>query len=367
MQKIPLFDDAKAKSALGSSILALATIISTVSTGLAQESAGSKLRTDTGLPGNQLVTTVSLGLNVFPTAIVVSPDSKTICVTSFTASGGLISIIDSQSNTVTDTISLEGSPDYLAISPDGSTLYVGNTGSVTSHTSVYVISTGTKTVTATIKMPLPEGLAVSPNGKKLHITDPTHRAISIIRTATNAFIEDAISVRKVVESIAVSPDGRSAYMSTADNVVSAVDLLTKQVVANISLKPSNDLTVFLTFSPDGQKLYLNRRDKVLVVDTSRNKIIKWINMPIALGGNNNENGQSAITPDGKFLYVPYAFGNTIAMVDTSTNLPAGNQVSVPAPRAIAVAPANTFAYAVGNGSSGSSEEGEVYVINISPE
>jgi len=90
-------------------------------------------------------------------------------------------------------------------------------------------------------------------------------------------------------------------------------------------------------------------------------------MPIVGGGKNNQACQTAITPDGKFLYVPYAAAGTIAMLDTGTNQDVGNQVSVDYPVAIAVAPANTFAYAAGLTSSGNSEEGAVYVINVSAE
>lgn len=98
MRKARLFDHAQAKSVLLSSILVLATILSSVFTGLSQESVGSKLHTETGLPSNQLVATIPLGLNVFPTAIVVSPDSKTIYVASFSTGGSLVSIVDSQTN-----------------------------------------------------------------------------------------------------------------------------------------------------------------------------------------------------------------------------------------------------------------------------
>lgn len=108
MEKIRLLAHAEAKSALLSSILALATMLSSVSAGLSQDSVGSKLHVETGLPGNQLVTTVPLGLSVFPTAVVVSPDSTTIYVASFSASGSFVSIVDSQTNTVTDTIPVGG-------------------------------------------------------------------------------------------------------------------------------------------------------------------------------------------------------------------------------------------------------------------
>ena len=221
-------------------------------------------------------------------------------------------------------------------------------------------------MTATIEV-LPGGLAVSPSGKKVYVTNPDHKAISIVETATNKFIRDAISVGDLGENIAVSPSGKSAYINTAENAVLAIDLVTKQVVATIPLAPSNDLPVCLTFSPNGRHLYLNMRKLVLVVDTSRNKIFRTIKMPIVAGGNNNEAGQSAITPDGQFLYVPYPNGNTVAMLDTGTNKAVGNQVSVSNPVAIAVAPTTSFAYAIGDYPTGNSEEGAIYVINISPE
>lgn len=365
MKETRLSDHVETKSALRSSILALAMILSSVSTGLTQESVNSKLHTNTGLPINQLLTIISLG-DVFPAAIVVSPDGKTIYVASTTSGPGLVSIIDSQSNTVTDTISAGGILDSIAITPDGSALYVGNAGSLNSPTSVIVISTANRTVTATIQMPSPGDLAVSPSGKYVYITDPVNKAISIIETATNTLLQDAINVRDFDENIAVSPDGKSAYVSTANNVVAAIDLVTKKKVANIRLETYNDLPVFLTFSPDGKKLYLNERKVVTVVDTSSNRKIQKIAMPILSGERNNEAGQTAITPDGKFLYVPYPDANTVAMVDTGTNQAAGSQVSVSGVIAIAVAPTAPVAYAIG-GVDSSTEEGTVSVIDISPE
>ena len=89
-------------------------------------------------------------------------------------------------------------------------------------------------------------------------------------------------------------------------------------------------------------------------------------MPITQGGRNNAAGQTAITPDGQFLYVPYAAGNTVAMLNTVTNQAAGNQISINYPEAVAVAPTQPFAYALG-AMPGNGVEYAVYVINISPE
>jgi hypothetical protein len=68
------------KPRLRSFTLALVTVLSSVSNGLTQESTGPHLTTNTGLPVNQLVATVQLGFNVYPAAVVVSPGSKTVYV-----------------------------------------------------------------------------------------------------------------------------------------------------------------------------------------------------------------------------------------------------------------------------------------------
>jgi len=82
-------------------------------------------------------------------------------------------------------------------------------------------------------------------------------------------------------------------------------------------------------------------------------------MPVP-GTYNFIDGQPSITPDGNFLYEPISGTNTIVMVDTVTKKAAGNQISVEFPQAVAVAPTATFAYAVGDSTSGSGDEAELY-------
>lgn len=355
----------EAKSGLPLSILALVFILSSASNCLSQERASVTSNTTT-LPVNQLVATVQLGFNFFPVAVVVSPDSKTVYVSSSSPNGGMLSVIDTQSNSITDTISVPGLPTSLVISPDGTTLYVGNIRTVNppANSSVTVVSTATKATTATIRMPGPDDLAISPNGKKIYATDTIRKAISIINTTTNNVTRDAINAGGACEQIAVSRDGKYVYTSNSGGPVSVIDLGTKQVVATISLN-NNGASVYFATSPDGTTLYINTRKDVLFADTSTNTIVHTTFMPVP-GPYNFVGGQPGITSDGNFLYVPFPFG-PIVMVDTVTKKAAGNQISVGDPQAVAVAPTANFAYAVGDTTSGNGEEGELYVINISPE
>ena len=61
-------------------------------------------------------------------------------------------------------------PDGVAVTPDGTKVYVTNYGSNT----VSVIDTATNTVTATVTVGTnPRGVAVSPDGKKVYVANQT--------------------------------------------------------------------------------------------------------------------------------------------------------------------------------------------------
>jgi len=77
----------------------------------------------------------------------VTPDGSTVYVSN--DKGSTVSVISTETNTVTATIPVGPSAFGLAATPDGSTVYVANGGSDT----VSAIATATNTVTATITVP----------------------------------------------------------------------------------------------------------------------------------------------------------------------------------------------------------------------
>jgi YVTN family beta-propeller protein len=73
-------------------------------------------------------------------------------------------------------------PEAVAVVPDGRYAYVTNTGSG----SVSVIDTNSNTVTNTITLDgNPFGVAVAPNGRYLYVTNPMGRSVSVIDTGSN--------------------------------------------------------------------------------------------------------------------------------------------------------------------------------------
>jgi YVTN family beta-propeller protein len=135
-----------------------------------------------------VTTTITIGFQ--PLGVAVSPDGSTVYVTNNIATG-IVSVIDAATNTVTTTIAVGSSPYGVAVSPDGSTVYVANTGSGT----VSVIATATDNVIATIPVgSSPIGVAVTPDGSKVYVANNGDNDVSVIGTATKAVIGHPILV-----------------------------------------------------------------------------------------------------------------------------------------------------------------------------
>jgi YVTN family beta-propeller protein len=89
------------------------------------------------------------------------------------------SVIDILSGKVTDTISVGVTPFGVAGSPDGSTVYVTNEGDNT----VSVINTKTGKVTTPYSVGVnPYGVAVSPDGSTVYVANHFDNTMSVINT-----------------------------------------------------------------------------------------------------------------------------------------------------------------------------------------
>jgi len=83
---------------------------------------------------------------------------------------------------VTATIPVGRFPRGVAASPDGSTVYVTNL----EDNTVSVIATASNTVTATIPVgDRPYGVAVRPDGSRVYVTNFFDNTVSVIATTTN--------------------------------------------------------------------------------------------------------------------------------------------------------------------------------------
>ncbi|MBI1929569.1 carboxypeptidase regulatory-like domain-containing protein, partial [Candidatus Poribacteria bacterium] len=123
-------------------------------------------------------------------------------------------------------------PYGVAVHPSGSTVYVANELSNT----VSVIDTATHTVTDTVPVgSYPYGVAVHPSGSTVYVANELSNTVSVIDTATHT-VTDTVPVGSNPFGVAVHPAGRTVYVANAiSNTVSVIDTATHTVTATVTV------------------------------------------------------------------------------------------------------------------------------------
>jgi YVTN family beta-propeller protein/autotransporter-associated beta strand protein len=220
-----------------------------------------------------------------------------------------VSVIDTGTNSVVGTpIPVGILPEGVAVSPDGRFVYVPNTGSNT----VSVINAVTNTVVASVAVGnFPIGVAFTPNGQFAYVANRYSNTVSVINTTTNAVVASpAVGIQPL--GVTVSPNGQFAYVSNyGGTTVSVIDTATNAVVASPT---AGSFPLGIAVSPNGQFLYVTngQSSTVTVINTATNAVVATPAVqffPIGV----------AVTPDGKFVYVSNYGNSTVSVIDTTTN------------------------------------------------
>jgi YVTN family beta-propeller protein len=136
---------------------------------------------------NDLVATLSV--NQFPLGQAVSQNGKYayILYPNNRTLNGIISVIDPATHTVTAKADVDAGPYGVAVTPDGSLSYATI---FDSYGTVTVTNTSTHLVTATIPVgAYPVGIAITPDGKSAYVANFADATVSVIDIASNAVIK----------------------------------------------------------------------------------------------------------------------------------------------------------------------------------
>ena len=322
-------------------------------------------------PKNTVVATVNVGSS--PGGLVCSPDSNFVYVS---IAGG-IAVIDTTTNQLSTNFSVPGSQSFLAIAPDGKTLYAS--AIVNTSGGVQVISTADGSVTTTIPIFLPSELTLTPDGSQLWVCNSINTGgIYIVDTASNTVVGGPITISGQVPVILVfTPNGTDAFalyseVGSIPMYLVQIDALTQTIknsnFAGKALHGSSGLRqpTILSMDPNGKTMY--------VYDTAAKFLIEAVAVKsqkakgISPRSVDSDYCQT-MTPNGKYLYI-YEAKNvstdaTIKSISTETGEVVGRTVTVGLPDpinfelpVIAVAPNGKYAYVSNN------SEGTVTVIDI---
>ncbi len=211
----------------------------------------------------------NLGANPFPRGVAVHPNLPLVYVTNRTVNSyqddaqsplvdqcdalvsrpplnvnpdqcvGSLSIFDVDLKTQVGSVAVGFAPEGVAVHPDGTLVYVANSGDRT----VSVVETVFNRVIGVIALdafggapqPLvPRGVAVSPDGNRLYVTDGGGNRLFVIDTTANHAIVGIVPVGNRPYGVSVSPDSQQVYVANQnDNTVSIIDGRSNAVIATI--------------------------------------------------------------------------------------------------------------------------------------
>ncbi len=227
-------------------------------------------------------------------------------------------------------------PQTIAITPDGSQVYVIDTQPVeNTKGTITVIQTSDDAVFATFMIELippydpdsetstpagsgtPPKIVFSPDGSKAYITTPTLPRMGVYRTSDNTWMA-SIVVGEGAQQPVITPNGSKLYVTSepamrGKPILSVIDLTKDKIIKGISLaKPPAAMVI----NPDGSKIYMTSagvgpkaEPVLLIIDTATDAIVGSVplpDLPIHL----------AITPDGSKIYSANPNQGSVSVIQT---------------------------------------------------
>ncbi len=262
---------------------------------------------------------------------------------------GDLTVIDLTRRQVVATLPLGKRPRGIRSSPDGSTLYVALSGSPLAPPGVdertlpppdrsadgigvvdvrrlkllRVIPAGTD----------PEQLAVSKDGTRLFVANEDASLASTVDVAAGRVVAE-VKVGGEPEGVELRPDGAVVYVtSEEDGEVFAIDAVKSTLLGKLSVDPRPRSIAFL---PDGSRAYVTCENgaSVAVVDARRHTLLRTIK----LAGEGVKPMGAVASPDGRYVHVTTGRGRTVVTIETATDKPVGSLEVGPRPWGIAVSP-----------------------------
>ncbi|MEZ0367112.1 serine/threonine-protein kinase [Mycobacterium sp. pUA109] len=265
-------------------------------------------------------------------------------------------ILASTPRTVTAIVKTGASPGLVAVDSALHTAYVTDTHDGT----VSVIDTTTNTVTTTIKVGrLAAGVAVDQDTHTAYITNIDDRTVSVIDAKSDT-VTTTIPVRispetpsvDLLEGIAVDPSTHVVYVTSGRESGAVLGLDSKSVIANI---PVGEWPGRIAIDPTSHTAYTANKDgnSLSVIDTTTNTVtttIYFIDHPEDV----------AVDSAAHTIYVTESSGDTVSVIDGTSNTVISNIKVNGYSSGVAVDPAIHTAYVI---TSGGDNSGRMSVID----
>jgi YVTN family beta-propeller protein len=213
-------------------------------------------------------------------------------------------------------------PEQVALSPDGSRLFVASEDGGAAVT--FRVTDGKKVSSVDVGGE-PEGLAVSAVAGLLGVTSEEANSVALL-SLSDATLLGRVPVGQRPRDLGFSPDGKSLYVSGENDAsLTVVDVASRKVRQTLHVPGEGARPKGIAVSPDGARVYVTtgRGAHVEVLDAGTMKVIASIAVgtrPWGIG----------LSPDGRYLYTANGPSNDVSVVDTVelrtvANVKAGNK------------------------------------------
>lgn len=305
-----------------------------------------------------------------PSYLAITPNGKALYVSNY--GSNTVSVIDTSLYTIIATIGVSVGPTNVAITPDGRTAFV------LSRQTISVISTATNALMRTISAgpTFGVGLAITPDGSQLYVCNfgsgRNDGAVTIINIDTLT-IEKTLTLGGEGEAIAISPDGKSAYalaLSSQGIYLAKIDVASQAIVqpqlgAGIIGGISGDLAI----SPNSETIYVaGAVSDVWAVNAITGKLKKTLVVFTPTGFVNKykyDLGGVRLSSNGKFLFVADNGHHAVTVFNAWNGEQVGSPVTVGRhPYGIVISPETDYLYVANARSYVGSEPGTVSIVKI---
>lgn len=268
---------------------------------------------------NTIVGTISMGHP--QRGVAVSSDGTRVYVTMGEFGvPGLLGIIDTTTipNTVS-TVQVGIAPIGVAVNPAGTRVYVGNNDQGAGNTvSVIDTTTNPPSVIGMIVVGYgPGGMAFNPSGTRLYVVNNPESSLTVIDVTQNppaALTTVSLLGSNGLCGVAVDPSGSLVYVAGSDSqLVHVFDASTNTVVAEISVAGN---PVGVALNPTGTKLYVTQphgANTVTVIDTISRSVLRWA-IPVGI-----EPVGVAVNSSGTRVFVANLLSGTVSVLDTAND------------------------------------------------
>jgi YVTN family beta-propeller protein len=239
---------------------------------------------------NSIITKIPIGGEIVG-VVINSAGTRVYAANMIT---GVVSVISTANNRVIDTITIGPStnsggpsPYALALNRSGTVLYVVDERA----NAVSVVNTATDSIVATVPVGSdPLAIAVSPNGSLVYVANGgnggnAQSTVSVINAATNK-VTHTITLGYNAYGVAFNPTSDLAYISNGDRngngLISVINTKASSVIGTINLGFGR-FPEWIAITPDGTRAYVpdETSGEVSVIDLTTNSLISTF----SVGGN----------------------------------------------------------------------------------